>query len=42
MYMVTVGGWIRAKGGCEGGRNHLKYFKRGWNRKKGEEGKQRF
>ena len=29
MYMVTVGGWIRAEGGCEGRCNHLKYFIKG-------------
>ena len=31
-----VGGWIRAEGGCEGGGNYLKYFKRSWNRKEGK------
>ena len=31
-----VGGCIKAEGGCEGGGNHLKYLKRGCNRKEGK------
>ena len=31
-----VGSLIKAKGGCEGGGNYLKYLKRGWSRKEGK------